>query len=186
MRIGTAFRAFFAALFDKQVEANLRHVLDHPGPLSLPAPTPEQVPPSEQAATARRPPAAVARPQRSEAVTLLAALQREARLVDLVQEKLDQFSDAQIGAAARPCLQQCAATLERMFQLRSVVSQGEGETVEVPTDASPARYQWIGEGSSRSGRLVHHGWEAARVDIPQWTGPDADARVVAAAQVQRV
>ena len=44
---------------------------------------------------------------------MLATLQREARLVDLIHEDLSQYSDAQVGAAARPCLQQCGGVLDR-------------------------------------------------------------------------
>ena len=116
---------------------------------------------------------------------MLSALQREARLVDLIQEDLSNYSDAQVGAAARPCLQSCASTLSRLFGLISVSDAGEGATVNVGDEGSPARYQWIGEGTSTSGKLVHQGWQATQVDLPTWTGADADANVIAPAQLQR-
>ena len=34
------------------------------------------------------------------------------------------------------------------------------------------------------GRLIHHGWEASRCEIPQWNGADAAAQVVAPAEVE--
>ena len=179
MGLGTAFRAFSAALFDREKSAEIQRVLDgQPAAETtprIPAPTPETpgVEPSQSPA------------DRDSAITLLATLQREARLVDLIQEDLGQFSDAQVGAAARPCLQQCASTLQRLFSLEPVVAAGEGETVEVGEDASPARYQWIGEGSATSGKLVHHGWRAKQIELSTWTGDPADARVIAPAQVQR-
>jgi hypothetical protein len=182
MALGTAFRAFFAALFHREVATQIARVLDEAkgAPPALPAAQQKS-----QAAPSQPSTPAPPQPSRSEAITLLAALQRESRLVDLIQEKLDQFSDAQVGAAARPCLQQCAATLERLFGLEPIREEGEGSTVELEEGASPARYQWIGEGSGQSGKLVHHGWLASRVDLPEWTGPSEDRLVVAPAQIER-
>jgi hypothetical protein len=114
----------------------------------------------------------------------LAALQREARLVDLIQEDLSRYSDAQVGAAARPCLQQCASVLARLFELQPVVLAAEGELVDIGQNASPTRYQWVGEGTAASGKLVHHGWQATKVELPRWTGEKSDANVIAPAQVQ--
>ena len=79
---------------------------------------------------------------------------------------------------------QCAGVLGRLFELQPLVDAVEGESVEVPADASPIRYQWIGEGASTAGKLVHHGWQVSKIELPKWTGADADAKVVAPAQVQ--
>jgi hypothetical protein len=46
------------------------------------------------------------------------------------------------------------------------------------------RYQWIGEGTAASGKLVHHGWEAKKVELPQWSGDASDTNIIAPAQVQ--
>lgn len=158
----------------------MQAVLDHPE-ATLAAPAVPALPAPAPAEKPRPMPAAL----RSDAIALLATLQREARLVDLVQENLSQYSDAQIGAAARPCLQQCATTLNRLLGLRAIESANEGEAITVPPSASPARFVWIGEGSSTTGKLVHHGWEATHVDLPQWTGTEADAKVIAPVQVKR-
>ncbi|TWU37370.1 DUF2760 domain-containing protein [Novipirellula artificiosorum] len=178
MGIGIAFRAFSAALFNKQAAENIRRALEQGSAETaepkLPAPKPVE-------SVVAKP----AKPARSEAITLLSALQRESRLIDLIQEDLGKYSDAQVGAAARPCLLQCASTLSRFFDLKPVSDAGEGATVEVAADESPARYQWIGEGNLNSGKLVHQGWQATRVELPEWTGSDTDANIVAPAQVQR-
>ncbi len=188
MALGTAFRAFFAALFQRDMAERLRLTLEQPsGTARIPstdvaAPHKSEielpVPPSKS-------PQSNLDRTRSDSLTLLSALQREARFVDLVKENLGQYSDAQIGAAARPCLQQCASTLDRLFGLRAIESSDEGSMVTVPESASPTRYQWIGEGSGTSGKLVHHGWEAARVELPKWVGSTIDSLVVAPVQVKR-
>ncbi len=175
MRLIIAIRAFFAVLFSAQAAERIRVVLE--GPTAAPA--------EPTLAAPTKPTPAPKKPARSEAVTLLSALQREARLVDLIQEDLTNFSDAQVGAAARPCLGQCSATLQRLLSLKSVVDAKEGEMIDVGTDASPARYQWIGEGTTSTGKLVHHGWLAAKIELPEWTGEESDSNIVAPAQVQR-
>ncbi|MGC3970646.1 MAG: DUF2760 domain-containing protein [Pirellulales bacterium] len=93
-RISTAFRAFFRALGNADIAKQIDEVLggggSKPAVASLPPPTAAPAKPAE----------APKKPARSDALTLLAALQREARLVDFLKEKLDGYSDAQIGAAA--------------------------------------------------------------------------------------
>ena len=175
MRLWIAIRAFFAVVFDRQLAEQIRSVLDSDAVMAVP----------KQEPSAELPRQGVPQPPgRDPAVTLLSTLQREARLVDLIQEDLSQYSDAQVGAAARPCLQQCAGVLARLFELQPVVVATEGELVDVGENASPIRYQWVGEGTSASGKLVHHGWQATKVELPKWTGEKSDAQVIAAAQVQ--
>ncbi|QEF96759.1 hypothetical protein Mal15_07890 [Stieleria maiorica] len=184
MSIGIALKAFFAALGNKDKATQIDRILrGQPSDVAAieakPQEQPAAVPVTRQPVTKQPEP-----PPRDSAVTLLATLQREARLVDLIQEDLSQYSDAQVGAAARPCLQQCGGVLQRVMGLKPLLDAAEGATVDVAPDASPTRYQWIGEGTATSGKLVHHGWQATQVELPTWTGDSADANVVAPAQVQ--
>jgi hypothetical protein len=116
---------------------------------------------------------------------LLAALQREARLLDLIQEPLQQYSDAQVGVAARVCLEKCRGALRRMFDLQPAIPFSEGSVTELPPTASPARYQWLGSPpESRQARVVHPGWEAKRCELPTWTGSADEQSIVAPAQIE--
>jgi hypothetical protein len=188
MSIAVAFRAFFAALFNSQKAKLIQAVLDNDAGVTvvdqLPPPPTKSEPAKSVAAPATTP--ALVKPIRSDAVTLLATLQREARLIDLIQEPLDQYSDAQVGAAARPCLSQCRATIARIFDLRPLLMQSEGQSVDVPESASPLRYQWVGDAAAgkRSGTLVHAGWQANRCELAQWTGSAEDANVIAPSQIE--
>lgn len=197
MRLGIAWRAFWSALTDQQMASRIEALLAdrdaHPGRDAIAGPSDGDAAPTaagtaaataKGADTGRGSSAASTEPARDPAVTLLAALQREARLVDLVREDLAKYSDAQVGAAARPCLQQCADVLDRWFALQPLVEASEGDAVEVPAEASPIRYQWVGESSAATGKLVHHGWQATKLELPRWTGDKADANVVAPAQVR--
>jgi len=121
------------------------------------------------------------------ALLLLAALQREARFVDFVQEPLAGFSDAQIGAAARDVHRDCAAVLERMFALQPMVTESEGADLTVPAGFDAAQYRLSGNVTSQAplrGKLIHHGWRASRCEIPEWTGSDEAARIIAPIEVE--
>jgi hypothetical protein len=131
-------------------------------------------------------PAAAPRP-RSEALTLLATLQREARFVDFIEEPLEGYSDAQIGAVARDVHRDCGKVLERLFALAPLNPQQEGEETDVPAGFDPARYRLTGNVAGAPpfrGRLAHHGWEATKCDLPAWSGKEAAARIIAPVEVE--
>jgi hypothetical protein len=74
-----------------------------------------------------------------------------------------------------------------MFALRPVLSEGEGANVEVPAGFDAARYRLVGNVSGSPpfrGQLAHHGWEAAKCDVPAWSGGKESALVVAPAEVE--
>ncbi len=179
-RVLVAIRVFFAALFSAQVARQVDEILRRP---ALPPPGEAQ----EGAGPKPKPPPRPKLPARSDALTLLATLQREARLVDFVKEPLAGYSDAQIGAAARDVHRDCGAVLDRLFELRPVLEQEEGSGVDVPAGFDAGRYRLTGNVTGQPpfrGRLAHHGWEAARCELPAWSGSAASARVVAPAEVE--
>jgi hypothetical protein len=178
MRLIIAMRAFWVVLFGGAAAGRVKSALDQP---ALPAPQPNRVAAPTVRVEKPKP------PLRSEAITLLATLQREARFVDLVQESLDAYSDAQVGAAARDVLRDCRQVLERLFALQPVLDQNEGADVEVPVGFDAGRFRLAGNVSGQPpfrGRLVHPGWEAARCELPAWSGSETSARVVAPAEVE--
>ncbi len=126
-------------------------------------------------------------PAQSEAITLLAALQRKARFVDFIQESLAGYSDAQIGAAARDVHRDCGAVLKRMFALRPAVTDEEGKEVEVSAGFDAGRWRLTGNVTGQPpfhGRLVHPGWEATACELPTWSGSAAASKIVAPAEVE--
>lgn len=182
MRLGLALRAFFKILWNIEIARQMEQILSAQGsaPPALPA-----AQPAPTAKPASR--AAPAAPVRSDALSLLAALQREARFVDLVLEALDGYSDSQIGAAARDVLRDCRQVLERMFALRPLVDQPESSAVDVPAGYDPNRFKLTGSVSGEPpfrGQLVHAGWQATQCQLPTWTGSADAALVVAPAEVE--
>lgn len=180
MRLRLAMRAFLRVLADGVLAAKVAAILD--GKSSSAAVAPELRP------AARERPAVPARASsRSDAITLLATLQREARFVDIVKEPLGDYSDAQIGAAARDVLRDCGNVLERLFALRPLVQQEEGSEMELSAGYDAARFRLAGNVQGVPpfrGTVVHHGWEATRCEIPQWSGRDESARVVAPIELE--
>jgi len=169
------FKTLFYADVADQVERLLKGELTaEPAPAAIEAP-PKPVPP----------PPAPKRPVRSEALTFLAALQREARFVDFIQERLDDYTDEQIGAAARDVHRDCGKVIARMFALQPISTAEEGAIVEVGDDAE--FYRLTGNVTGKPpfrGRLVHHGWKATMCELPEWTGSEKAALVVAPAEVE--
>ena len=176
MRLLQAFQIFFAVLFNASTAEKVQAALSD-GSAPTPQPETPQTPPAKKA-----PP-----PSRSEAITLLAALQREARLVDLVQESLDSYDDEQVGAAARGVLRDCRAVLDRLFSLQPVVEQEEGDSLELPAGFDAEKFRLVGEVSGQppfSGELVHHGWRADKCELPKWSGEKDAALIVSPAEVE--
>lgn len=173
MAFGLALRSFWKTLTDKKIAEAVALALDgEPLAPALPEPKPVE---------ATKPDAAT----QSAAITLLAALQRDARLLDLVFENLDAYQDAQIGAAARPCLKQCRESLERLVPMERVLAGEENTVVDIPSNASATRVRWVDDAATGDrGRLVHAGWLAKSIELPVWTGAKEDANVLAPAQVQ--
>ncbi|MBS0264456.1 MAG: DUF2760 domain-containing protein [Planctomycetes bacterium] len=155
-----------------------RRIVDLLSGKAAPAALPRETPAPQPVATPRA-------PQRSEALTLLATLQREARLVDFLKESIGDYSDAQIGAAVRDIHRDAADVLDRLFKIRPLESREEGTEIQAPAEAD--RYRLIGtvRGTPpHRGRLVHPGWEASKCDIPEWSGSPAAAQVIAPAEVE--
>jgi hypothetical protein len=171
-RIGLAIRAFFKTLGNAAFAEQLQRLMQT---AALPEPAP---------AAAKPAPAPAASPD--SALVLLAVLQREARLVDFLQESIASYSDAQIGAAVRDVHRDASKSLERMFALRPVRSEAEGAAVEVPTKAG-ASVRLVGNVAGAGpyrGTLRHAGWQATKVELPESHLPAESARVIAPAEVE--
>lgn len=124
---------------------------------------------------------------RSDALTLLETLQREARLIDFLQEDLSAYDDAQVGAAVREVHRDSRSVLERCFQIESVLANPEGDAFEVTSEVDPAEVRLTGQVSAErpvTGTLVHSGWKAIQCKLPQWTGKEAHQLILAPAEVE--
>lgn len=77
--------------------------------------------------------------------------------------------------------------LDRLFDLQALVDQDEGGSVEIPAGFDAGRYRVTGNvarAAPYSASLVHHGWQATRCNLPQWTGSKETAMIIAPAEVE--
>lgn len=177
-RLFIAFRAFFRTLGNRAVAEQVERTLN--GEAIAPKPAVESPAPDVK-------PRVTPPPSRSEALTLLATLQREARIIDLVMESLDNYSDAQVGAAARTVLRDCRSVLNRMFGLAPVESVPEGTDIPIPAKYDVGLLRLTGNLAGNppaKGRLVHPGWRAATCQVPVWNGSAESASVIMPAEVE--
>ena len=199
MRFLLALKCFFLVLFAKRLPAEAAALLprepDEKKALpesAVEAEIADVVRPAEKAPTEKAPieKAAVERAaERKEdgvrgAVQLLAILQREGRLLDFLQEEIDGYSDAQIGAAVRDIHRGCKKALAEHVPLEPVLREPENSRVRVDAGFDPARIRLVGNIVGEppfTGTLKHHGWRTAKIELP---AAASDPTVVAPAEVE--
>jgi hypothetical protein len=124
--------------------------------------------------------------RRSDAVQLLAVLQREGRLVDFLREEIEPFTDAQIGAAARAVHAGCRKALDEHMVLGPVHESEEGQTVTVSEGFDPSAIRLTGSVSGDppfEGALRHRGWRATDIHLPT-DARGQDPEIVAPAEIE--
>ena len=195
-RISLAFGSFFGILSRPDFAANVERLRSGDVPettTALPlSSAPATVTPTPVAAApvaAPQLPAVPATPKTADttaALQLLSLLQREARLVDFVQEDIAAYSDAEIGAAARVVHEGCRKVLREHVSLTPVRAENEGSRLTLPAgfDASAVRLTGNVVGQAPfTGTLTHRGWRATEVRLPQ-LAEGHDAQIVAQAEVE--
>ena len=175
MGLMAASKAFFKLLFNKELSESFQQLVDGRLQPKLESKPAKPVRKSEP------------KPKRSDAISLHSALQREARFLDIVSESLGDYSDAQVGAAARDVLRDSGKVIERMFSLRPLTEVEDGASIETPSNFDPAEYRLTGNVSGDgpfSGNVAHHGWKATKCDVPQWSGNKKTEMIVAPIEVE--
>ncbi|CAN5917083.1 DUF2760 domain-containing protein [soil metagenome] len=178
-RIALAIGSFFRILGDAAYAARVQGV-DRPAE-AAPEPAPVTPPPT---AVKPVPPLKEATPDA--ALQLLGLLQREARLIDFVEEDVAAYSDAEIGGAARLVHEGCRKVLREHFTLAPARDEAEGSRIVLNEgfDAAAVRLTGnvVGTAPYR-GTLSHRGWRVTDVRLPR-LAPSHDAKILAAAEVE--
>ncbi len=133
-----------------------------------------------------KPAVAVGEAHREGALALLGLLQREARLVDFLQEDLDEASDEQIGAVVRDIHRSCKKVLADHVKLEAVMPGEEDAAVTVPRGFDPIEVKLVGAVDGQppfKGVMRHHGWRAVDVHFPELS-EGIDRHVLAPAEVE--
>lgn len=119
------------------------------------------------------------------ALRLLALLQKEGRLVDFLEEDIQPYSDAQVGAAVRAIHAGCRKALHERMEISRIYPEDDGATVEVAPGFDPASVRLTGNVHGNPpfrGLLQHGGWRATHVALPKTVG--VDAAILAPAEVE--
>jgi hypothetical protein len=201
-RLVLAWTTFFAVLLDGLFAARVRALRAPAGaaPASEPEPAeptprpkraqPKVAEPAPPAAPAEAPAEASAEARRAlrveGALLALAALQREGRLVDFLQEDVSKAQDAQLGAAARVVHAGCRRALADLLELGPVRPEDEGARVTVEQGYDPSSLKLVGNVAGSGpwkGQLVHRGWRARDARLPEPVGV-IDLAVLAPAEVE--
>ncbi|RUM89761.1 MAG: DUF2760 domain-containing protein [Thermodesulfatator sp.] len=125
-------------------------------------------------------------PKEVAVVQLLGLLQREGRFLDFLQEDIEPYDDAQIGAAVREVHRGCKAALNDALGLKPVLDAPEGSEVEIEEDFDPAKIRLIGNVHGNPpfhGVIRHSGWRYTKINLPKWTGKEK-TDVLAPAEVE--
>ena len=178
-RFATAWKAFWSILHSPEQAAAWEDLCRRP---STAATSAAAVPPPAVPAASSPPAVSFA----ADAVFTLVLLQREGRLVDFLQEPLDGFSDAQVGAAARQIHDDCRRVLQQVFGMEPLRSEPEGCQVALPAGFDPRHVRLTGSAAAvppYTGTLRHRGWRVTRVAFPQ-RHESLDPAVVCPAEVE--
>lgn len=154
-----------------------------PVPAPAAAPSTPVAPPAPAPAPA---PAPVPEREHASALALIAALQREGRLVDFLQQEITGFGDEDVATAARVVHAGCRRVLRQVVELEPALTEAEGAAVQVPPGFDAQRIRLTGNVSGQPpfrGELRHPGWVARAVRFPA-VSPALDPRVIAAAEVE--
>ncbi len=180
-RIPLAFGAFFRTFSNADYAARIDHLREPevaPPPPAPAAPAPMELP---------KPPA----PQLKEAapdaaLQLLGLLQRDARLIDFTMENLANYTDAEIGAAARVVHEGCRKVLGEHFTIKPVREESEGSRITLNEGFDAAAVSLTGNVVGKPpfhGSLAHRGWRATEVRLPK-LAENHDPSVLAPAEVE--
>ena len=132
-------------------------------------------------------PEAPTRPSATSAIQLLSILQRKGRLLDFLQEDLQQYDDAQIGAAVRNVHEGCNEALAEYVRIEPILDEPEGSEVTVQPGFDTREIRLTGNVTGDPpfrGALQHRGWRIKDVDLPARMQTDDQNRVLAAAEVE--
>ncbi len=185
-RLALAFGTFFALLGDGRLAtrvaalraggeaagaADSASAAAEPAPAAPPPPAPSPIRETAQV---------------DAALQLLGLLQREARLVDFLQEDVAAYPDADVAGAARLVHAGCRKVLEQTFTLEPVRSEDEGSRISLDEGFDAAAIRLTGNVVGKPpfrGQLSHRGWRVTEVRLPGLTAGH-DSRIIAAAEVE--
>ena len=143
-------------------------------------------PTTAKPASESAPEAVPSKPSNDPALRLLTILQNEGRFIDFLQESLEPYADAQVGAAVRSIHDGCRQALRDRINIERIYNEEEGSEIEIPRGFDPACLRLTGNVQGDPpfrGTLQHGGWRVTQVNLPEVSG-EVDVTVLAPAEVE--
>ena len=119
------------------------------------------------------------------AVHLLSEMQKEGRLVDFLQENLEDYNDEEIGVSVRSIHEGCKKVLNTVVSMEKVIEQEEESTVRINKDYDAKLIKLTGRVSDTypmKGSLVHPGWKVKEITLTKRS--EALKNMIAPAEVE--
>ena len=120
---------------------------------------------------------------KASARVLLALLQREGRFVDFLEQPVDGFSDADVGAAARVVHAGCKKALAGRVSVEPILAEDEGARVVLAGHEDHVSMPGAARAKAGTFTVVHRGWRLTRDELPTLTAGH-DGAVLQAAEVE--
>ncbi|MBC8639198.1 DUF2760 domain-containing protein [Caballeronia sp. EK] len=180
-RIGIAFGVFFGVLGNAAFAGRVQRLREAPEAPDFTAEAPKPA-----AAPVQPAPSALKESSPVAALQLLGLLQRDARFIDFVEEDIANYSDGDIGAAARLVHDGCRAVLREHFTIKPVRTEAEGSRVTLQEGFDAAAVRLTGNVVGKppfNGQVSHRGWKVEDTRLPK-LAPSHDASIVAPAEVE--
>ncbi|WP_295453702.1 DUF2760 domain-containing protein [uncultured Thiodictyon sp.] len=187
-RFGIGLLVFGRALYDPAFAIAFNRGFSAGAPESPPRQpaTPTVTPAVTPVPPPAAPPATLQKAPPDSALLLLGLLQKDARLLDFLQQEVGDYSDQQVGAAARVVHQGCRRVLKDYLSIAPVRTEPEGGRVTLQAGFDPEAVHLSGQlvgGPPFRGTLVHGGWRATEVRLPQ-VASGRDLSILAPAEVE--
>lgn len=177
MSIGLAIKTFFKIISDSTYAEKIKNLNNNSTPSASISTSIEKQKSEPE----------IPKPIRSDAITLLSVLQREARLIDFMMEDINNYQDAQIGAAVRDVQKKSKDVLQKMFAIEPNSSQTEGQAIVVPENFDQGQYNLSGKISGKgpyNGKVEHAGWKVTKTELPLWNGTINSIKIIAPIEVE--
>jgi hypothetical protein len=102
----------------------------------------------------------------AQALVLLSLLQEKGRFLDFIMRDISSVEDEQLGRVARFVHQGCSGVIKEHMDLAPIYSGLEGDTITPLNNLHANSYRLSGVDSNSPGKVVHKGWRAMKVTLP--------------------
>ncbi|AEH44938.1 hypothetical protein Thein_1067 [Thermodesulfatator indicus DSM 15286] len=142
----------------------------------------EEAPP-EKPLVSQEKPVTQETPPEAYIAAFIGTLQKEGRFLDFLHEDLDNYDDAQIGAAVRAIHRQLKQALFEMIEITPVIDSKEGSEILIEEDFDRKAIRLIGNVKGKPpfrGILRHPGWRYKKINLPK----PREEKILAPAEVE--